>query len=93
MSTPLKIFSALKISDWILKGVNNSVINAWNVDSQASPMHFFIHSVSRTKQNLLRWRFLGICHIDNEIFNIEKETINIEDINFTSNASWRATWL
>lgn len=60
------------------EGCHDSVFRAWSDDSSASPMHSFMHSISCTKHNILRWKRSGLCHIDKEISNIQGEIKRLE---------------
>lgn len=75
-STKNKIFHFYNF--WLeYEGCHNFVLRAWNVNSRCTSMHSFYHSIVHTKQNLLRWRHMGISHIQEELTSTKREIINI----------------
>lgn len=43
---------------------DDNVIKYWSSRSNASPMHLFTHAISRTKNNILRWRKSSHYHTE-----------------------------
>lgn len=75
------------------EGCHDSVFRAWSTCANASPLQAFSHAISRTKNNILRWRKSTRCNIEEEISNIEKESANVETLDYSSDVACHNTWL
>lgn len=66
------------------EGCHNSVLKAWNINSSSSHLQAILHSITCTKNNLLKLRYAGLSSIDSELQNIESEITSIEETMSTS---------
>lgn len=74
------------------EGCHNNVISAWaNVSSSSSPLHSFMHSISRTKFNLCRWKKMSLSHLDKELNSIQGGINKVEQENASQLDDWHAT--
>lgn len=52
-----------------------------------------MHFVAHTKQNILRWKKIGFCHIDVELANIQEQIKKMETADEWQMDAWYGVWL
>lgn len=55
-------------------------------------MQSFMHYISHTKHNILKWKKAGLGHIDEELLNIQNEITKMEGDSMAHDI-WHRVWL